>query len=155
METNIHHTCKCIGRDFTFTEWCAYTKEHQNCGSEPVFEEFGFKWNIHDICLNPHRINILPRHNKDGYARLEISTANTRDGWSIGISYSGIEQDESSGGGCGVAYDRPNDEHYPSENDAIIAALRRIRKKKNLRKEYASLIDLEIAMRQHPQLTLF
>ena len=150
---DIYHTCHCLGRKFTFDQWIEYAQAHPHSGNEPIFEEFGFKWNIHDICINPHTINILPRK-ASGFERLAIDTAQTSKGWVYGILYSGLDDDEGAGGGFGAGYARPTIGYFATENAAIIAALERCKRKK-LRKEYASLIDLEIAMRQNPQLTLF
>jgi len=152
MTYHVHHICRCLNRTFNFGEWCAYIKAHPNSGHESVFEEFGFQWNIHDVCLNPHRINIIPRNSG---AMLEVRTAKSKRGYGFGISHSGIEENTSSGGGYGVYYDSPIDEYFNTENGAIIAALKKVRKKTYLRKEYAALIDLEISLRQNTQLTLF
>lgn len=36
MGRQIHHTSRCLGREFTFEEWVAYLKAHPDAGGEVV-----------------------------------------------------------------------------------------------------------------------
>ena len=145
MEEKIYHTCHCIGRDFTLDEYSEFVKSTSS--NQSVFEEYGFQWNVHDVCINPHIAKIIDEagHN------LDIETAQTRDGWVYGYYHSGLEKDYGGGAG-GRSY---TDTKYPTENDAIVAALEWFKDRKYLLSKYKKVIIAEIFKRKCTQLTLF
>ena len=64
MSERVHATGP-DGRKFTFKEWCNYLKEHENSAYEDyvgsdgkVFEIDGFRFNVHGVCRNPHRLMV-------------------------------------------------------------------------------------------------
>lgn len=64
MDRQIHHTSRCLGREFTFEEWVAYLKAHPDAGGEIVHTSpSGFGFNLFDVCLNPNRpVAVESRH---------------------------------------------------------------------------------------------
>lgn len=145
-QTNkIYHTCKCLNRDFTLDEYSDFCKSSQS--DNAVFEEYGFKWNIHDICLNPNTHKIID--DKGSY--FDITTAKTRNGWVYGYNYSGLDS-EWGGGGSGCYYG--DNKKFNEEKDAIIAILESF-KNKELKPKYIKAIKDEIFRRKCTQLTLF
>lgn len=64
MSERVHATGP-DGRKFTFKEWCNYLKEHEDSIDEAyigmdgkVFEIDGFRFNVHGVCRNPHRLMV-------------------------------------------------------------------------------------------------
>ena len=72
MAERVHFRSWTLGRAFTFSEWCAYLKEHADDTSKTVLNYHGFEFNVHGACLNPHR----KRHynGSDGRVWFEIET---------------------------------------------------------------------------------
>ena len=112
---------------------------------------FGFQWNAHDVCRNPHVLDVLNVSYND---HLQIKTAQRKDGlWVVGYDYCNIEVGSNGcgGGGSGCWYDG---ETFPTEDKAIIAQLEYF-KGKNLKSKYKDAINKAIFDHKCKQLTLF
>lgn len=117
----IHHTSRCLGREFTFEEWTAYLKVHPDAGGEVVHSSpYGFEFNICDVCLNP-RISVAFGNR---YCHTEIRVAQSDNGrWSadysttIAYAYSGRP----------VPFVDSPKEGFPNEAAAVLHALADIR----------------------------
>jgi len=52
MKDDVFFHSKCINRNFTWDEWIKYNRTHgYSDGVVHTYKEF--KYNIHDVCLNP------------------------------------------------------------------------------------------------------
>ena len=122
MGRPIHHTSRCLGREFTFEEWGAYLKAHPDAGGEVVHSSpYGFGFNLFDVCLNPnHPVSVESRH-----GCFEVHTSQSDNGrWEAGYSVR-LETSRSRSHPCGFV-DRV-ETGYPTENEAIRGALLEIR----------------------------
>lgn len=122
MGRQIHHTSRCLGREFTFEEWTAYLKAHPDAGGEVVHSSpYGFGFNLFDVCLNPNRpVAVESRH---GW--FEVHTARSDNGrWESGYS---VRLDTSRGRSHPCGFVDCAQAGYPSENEAIRGALLEIR----------------------------
>lgn len=120
MSERVHMTAP-DGRTFTFEEWCEYLKqpghsvEDEYIGMDgKVFEIDGFRFNVHGVCRNPHRLMVGDR--KVGYEvrtyRKWISLDDRRATWWFQVYGYG-----ANANGYG---------HMPfgaSEEDAVLRAL--------------------------------
>lgn len=112
----VHHRCRCLDRNFTFAEWCAYLQEHADSG-ETVFWFGKFQFNIHDICLNP---NVSVLFEKSNDLRVRLSTAQSSNGrWSCGYDI----VVHGTGSSCGARFVDNQTEGFPTEKEAIYDAL--------------------------------
>lgn len=118
----IHHTSRCLGREFTFEEWTAYLKVHPDAGDEVVHSSpYGFEFNLFDVCLNPNR----PVAVESSHGWFEVRTARSDNGrWESGYS-AHFGTSRVSNHPCGFV--DCAETGYPSENEAIRDALRKIR----------------------------
>lgn len=81
--SDIQHSCKCLGRNFTTDEWHEYLYKHPDSHSEPVFQFEGYEYNINDVCLNPH----IPVKIEHGGCKVSIMTAEMPSGvWRHGMT---------------------------------------------------------------------
>lgn len=84
MNKEIHHTCRCLNRNFTYDEWRDYVNEHEYNSDEIVHAFNGFEYNIHDVCLNPK--NVIDISNGP-YLRVIITVCQSDNGrWDYGIN---------------------------------------------------------------------
>lgn len=114
MGERIHHRCRCLDRNFTFEEWCAYLRENPSGGVVLTVGNFGF--NINDVCLTPN----IPVKLDKRICALEIRTAQSLNGrWSYGIDLS-LHSESSS---HGAWYIDDTSEGFPTEKEAIYDAL--------------------------------
>lgn len=125
---------KCLRKGFTSEEWGEYVRKHDT-GKESVSEYAGFRYNIHDVCLNPNTVTY-----DDGSLRCEIRTAKSMAGWSFGYEYS-----TSTASGSGPArYKLMRDKGwYKTEREAAIAAVRIVLSFGDLKLKPASRQGLE------------
>lgn len=146
-ETYYH--CSASDTDFTRDEWYEYHIKTRDT-DQSVLTCFGFTWNVHDVCLNPHTTEIY----RDNRSFIEIKTAQRKDGlWTVGNSYqcltgSGDDYD----GGCGCWYDGAT---YNTEEDAILANLEWFKTRRNNTPKIQNAINKAIFDRKCKQLTLF
>lgn len=108
------HTCNCLSRSFTSSQWGDFRKEEPKDGIVFRYGEFGF--NVNDICLTPHKA--IDWQNK--VCRYLITTAQSPCGfWEFGLSCSV----HNSGYGHGARFCKDETHGYPTEREAIHAAL--------------------------------
>ncbi|WP_346701385.1 hypothetical protein [Barnesiella sp. An22] len=69
MDRMVHHTCRCIGKNFTFDQWIKWLKKHDIDEVQLTFKNFNY--NITDVCLTPNN----PVKWKNKTCSIEISTA--------------------------------------------------------------------------------
>lgn len=55
-DKEVFHTCKVLGKKFTFREYYDYIDNHDS--GQPVFSQDGFDWNFFYVCLDP-RVYVL------------------------------------------------------------------------------------------------
>ena len=144
----IYYECAANGKKYTGEEWHAYCAANKNTDCV-VAEYFGFKWNVHDVCINAHITDIFF---ESWNCCLQIKTAQRKDGtWTYGHNYSGITDCEE-GGGCGCWYDGTT---HKTEEDAILANLEWFKTRKNNVPKIQNAINKAIFDRKCKQLTLF
>lgn len=57
MNELFFHECRAAGLVFkTSNDWCKWLTENSYDIKKPVAEHEGFKYNIKDVCINPHVI---------------------------------------------------------------------------------------------------
>lgn len=76
-EMNAHVRCRCLGRSFGYEEWSAYLKTNPPA---EVYEHGGFRYNIHDVCLNPRTAAEVA--GKD--AGVAVTVSLSPSGWTYG-----------------------------------------------------------------------
>lgn len=112
MSKEVFFTSLALGRTFTREEWWAWCKEHPYT-REPVVELQGFQFNVHNVCMNPNKIEF----GKHGWC-VEIKTAINLDGkWIAAHDYSV----HHSGGGSGVSL--ISKESFDTEKEAVFNEL--------------------------------
>lgn len=83
-EKLFYHECRASGTVFkTVDEWTAWLAANGGDVRKPVAEHYGFKFNINDVCVNPH---IPASYKIDGYYHFEVRTAKTQFGWTWGYN---------------------------------------------------------------------
>lgn len=85
MNELFFHECRAAGLVFkTSNDWFKWLTENSYDIKKPVAEHDGFKYNIKDICINPHVIEYAV----DGVDNWgwKVMTANTQFGWIWGYS---------------------------------------------------------------------
>ena len=114
-EKDIFHECVCTGQKMTWEEWAQWVENHP---SGEIVHRYGeFEYNIHDICLNPHKLIDFVDKSKN---RFEITTCQVDNGkWGYGISYWFVTQ----GGGYAASFARAT---YDTEKAAVYAALQEV-----------------------------
>ena len=134
-------------------DWYQYVQQHGYTAEEVVLESNGFKWNIHNCCLNPKRTKIIWNMTVTPYEEFTISTAQRADNlWVYGYHYNGILSDTWAGGGCGAGYDGDT---FSTEDDAIKGALKKMLENKDLTPNFRSIIQTVYNNKRFIQLTLF
>ena len=107
-----YYHCAANGKDYSRDEWGKFCEDTRYTDAI-VATYFGFRWNAHDVCLNPHTTEIY----RDNRSFIEIKTAQRKDGlWTVGNSYQCLTgSGDDYGGGCGCWYDGAT---YETEEDA-------------------------------------
>ena len=109
------HRCECLDRNFSDEEWWEYLRSHPDMNKESVFECFGFKYSINDICINPR---ILEKEINSTMVTV-MTSQNKKGEW---LSSYIIKGDcFYSGGLCSY-----KNEGFKSENEAIAYSLGQI-----------------------------
>lgn len=117
MEDNIFFYCAVIDRKFTLDQWQKFCQDKDV--DKSVYIENEFIWNVHNVCINPHRIEI---NSDNGY--VVVKTASAHGKWFVGADYSYRD----NGGGSPCYYDIKKS--YNSEKEAIIAGFKSLLKRK-------------------------
>ncbi len=146
---------KSLGVTFqTPSDWYKYAATHPESHSEVVNDAHGFKWNVHNTCLNPKIITLIDEMPAgESVKNLRIETAQLPDGgWVFGLKYDGIMEDAWAGGGG--APNCADKNIFASEDEAIKAALRKMLEK-DLAPKYRRIIQTVLNQRRVVQLTLF
>lgn len=115
------HECRAAGIVFkTCNDWVKWLEvdEHKDF-SKPVAEYDGFKYNINDVCINPH---IGASCKVDNYFHWEVKTAKTQYGWIYGYGIS-VGSDSSSSPVCYPSRYERNTPMFKTEKEAIFDAL--------------------------------
>ena len=138
--------CKVLNKELSYEE-----VKGRKIG-DYVLETNGFKWNIHDVCLNP---NVPVRIEIEG-GRVEVSTAQSGNGrWSSGISM----MLQTSGVGWGCHY-MTGDDGEETEREAVIKGLRTVLERVKSERGRVSVKMEELVTEMlneyiYPQLSLF
>ena len=85
MNELFFHECRAAGLVFkTSNDWFKWLTENSYDIKNPVAEHDGFKYNINDVCINPHVIEYsVEGADNCGW---KVMTANTKFGWIWGYS---------------------------------------------------------------------
>ena len=120
---NVHKTCRCLGRLFTFEEWSDYCKAHPHSDGEIVHTSpSGYGFNIHDVCLNPD-IDVQVEYGQVGFT---IKTAQSDNGrWECGY-HATIPRLRVMLHPC--CFVNRKDYGYETKKEAVFDALKSIRK---------------------------
>ena len=157
-EKLIFHECRAAGLVFkTVSDWTDWLKENKYDINKPVAEHYGFKYNINDVCINPH---IIERKADTG-SYWAVKTANTQYGWIWGYDIS-----ISSCGSCAPAgypsrYDKSAIFYETEKNalhDALSFIIRQMENRKQQTKDTKVLAWIAKNERMniiHPQMELF
>lgn len=87
MNDLFFHECRAAGLVFkTSDDWFKWLTENSYDIKKPVAEHDGFKYNIKDICINPHVIEYSVE-GADNWG-WKVTTANTQYGWIWGVQHS-------------------------------------------------------------------
>lgn len=127
---------KSLGVTFQLpSDWYKYAATHPESHTEVVNDAHGFKWNVHNICLNPKNITLIDeKPTGETVKNLRVETAQLPDG-----------------GGAPNCADKNK---FASEDEAIKAALRKMLEK-DLALKYRRVIQTVLNQRRVVQLTLF
>ena len=157
-EKLIFHECRAAGLVFkTVSEWTDWLKENDYDINKTMAEHDGFKYNINDVCINPH---IMERKADTG-SYWAVKTANTQYGWIWGYDIS----ISCSGSGAPACYPSRYDKSaifYETEKQALQDALsfiiRQMENRKQQTKDTKVLAWIAKKERMniiHPQMELF
>lgn len=142
MEDKIFYTCKIINRSFTWQEWCNYLNSPER--EENAYVDGEFKWNIHDVCITPHKTRLNIEGNKSEW--IVVETACAKGKWFFGLCY----QIGNRGSFAPCSFDESN--YFDTEKQALLAALNKARHEK-FSKDIQILISKKIF--EGRQLSLF
>lgn len=110
----IHHTCRCTGKQYTFKEWCEWLKLNDINSVQAIHKCFSF--NIQDVCLTPNKV--VEWENK--YCKFQIFTAQSPNGlWSYGLN----DNYHFSFHRHGASFIDKKEDGFLSEKEAVYAAL--------------------------------
>lgn len=110
----IHHICRCTGKQYTFKEWCEWLKSNDSDSVQAIHKCFSF--NIHDVCLTPNK----PIKLEGKYYNIEVFTAQSPNGrWSYGLN----DNYHFSFHRHGATFIDKADDGFSSEKEAVYAAL--------------------------------
>lgn len=151
------HECRATGQVFKdYEDWWKWLDENQKDVNKAVAEHDGFKYNINDVCLNPHN---KASYKIDEVSSWQVPTAKTQYGWIWGydIKVGGNYYSHSP------AYPSrySNTPFFETETEAIIDGLEFvIHQLEGRPKTKATSMMLYYAKKQkaeleHPQLDLF
>lgn len=118
--TDIYHTCRCTGQQFTFEEWVEWLDSHGEAGKDSskfvVLSHNGFDFNIHDVCLTPN----VPVRLLNTYCHVSVKTAQSPNGrWNYGLDVNLHNSSHLHG----ATFVDKVENGYETETDAILAAL--------------------------------
>lgn len=157
LEKPFFHECRALGLVFqTFDDWYKWLEANKHEVNKSVSEHFGFKYNINDVCINPH---VKASYKMDNYNYFEVRTARTQYGWVYGYSVNLYSEGSSSPACYPSRYSK--NPFFETENDAIVDGLSFVIKQLECKKKtktssmllyYAKKQRMEI---KHPQLDLF
>jgi hypothetical protein len=159
MNELFFHECRAAGLVFkTSNDWCKWLTDNSYDIKKPVAEHEGFKYNIKDICINPHVIE----YSVEGVDNWgwKVMTANTQFGWIWGYSI----QKGKHGYDSQVAYPSRYDElgifygnEKEAEHDALTCIIRDL--EKNAGTKNTNLLLWAAKKKRadiiHPQMELF
>lgn len=119
MNELFFHECRAAGLVFeNVSDWTDWLKEHKYDINKPVAEHDGFKYNINDVCINPH---IMERKADTG-SYFAVKTAKTQYGWIWGYDISLSSSGSGSPAGYPSRYDK-SAIFYETEKQALHDAL--------------------------------
>lgn len=148
MNELFFHECRAAGLVFkTVSDWTDWLKENKSDSNNPVAEHDGFKYNIHDVCINPH---VMERKADGSY--WTVKTAKTQYGWIWGYDIS--LSSSGSGSPAGIFYETEKQAKY----DALNYIIRHMEVMKPQTKETKALALIAKKERMnviHPQMELF
>lgn len=157
-EREFHHECRAAGLTFkTFDEWSEWLTAHKYDITSPIAEHEGFKYNVNDVCVNPH----VKSYKIETNWEWQVKTAKTPDGWIWGYNIS----TNTSGSAAPASYPRRDDDKaafFNTEDEASMDALNYIIRQLEGRKPKTKNINLLVWAAKkarleikHPQLELF
>lgn len=157
-EKVIFHECRAAGLVFeNVSEWTDWLKENKYDINNPVAEHDGFKYNINDVCINPH---VMERKADTG-SYWAVKTAKTQYGWIWGYDISLSSSGSGSPAGYPSRYDK-SAIFYETEEQALLDALsfiiRQMEGRKPQTKDTKVLAWIAKKERMniiHPQMELF
>lgn len=122
MNELFFHECRAAGLVFkTSDDWFKWLTENSYDIKKPVAEHEGFKYNINDVCTNPHVIEYSVE-DADNWG-WKVMTAKTQFGWIWGYSIQkGKQEYDSYPAGYPSRYDAINI-FYGNEKEAVQDAL--------------------------------
>lgn len=130
------------GRELTQEEWWAYLKEHPNCSREIYLQHGEFGFNVHGVCMNPHRVIIYTKPGSLRYGEIaSVSVCQSPCGaWTFASdATSDITKPQ-------IAADPTKPWCFKTANEAIYAGLLQLEKK--LMQDQHWVEQMEIARRR-------
>lgn len=159
MNELFFHECRAAGLVFkTSDDWFKWLTDNSYDIKKPVAEHEGFKYNIKDICINPHVIGYSVE-GADNWG-WKVMTANTQFGWIWGYSIQKGKHGYDSPVGYPSRYDTLSI-FYGNESEAAQDALTCIIRylEKNAGTKNARLLIWAAKKKRadiiHPQIELF
>lgn len=160
MNELFFHECRAAGLVFkTSDDWFKWLTENSYDIKKPVAEHEGFKYNINDVCINPHVIEYAAE-GADNWG-WKVMTAKTQFGWIWGFD---IQNGNTGCHICPVGYPSRYDTNsifYGNEKEAEQDALTYIIRylEKNTRTKNTNLLLWAAKKKRadiiHPQQELF
>lgn len=157
-EKLIFHECRAAGLVFeNVSEWTDWLRENKYDINNPVAEHDGFKYNINDVCINPH---VMERKADTG-SYWAVKTAKTQYGWIWGYDISLSSSGSGSPAGYPSRYDKSAIFYETEEqalHDALSFIIRQMEGKKPQTKDTKVLAWIAKKERMniiHPQMELF
>lgn len=121
MNDLFFHECRAAGLVFkTSEDWFKWLTDNGYDIKKSVAEHDGFKYNIKDICINPHVIEYSVE-GADNWG-WKVTTANTQFGWIWGYSIQNEKTRYDSPAGYPSRFDTLNI-FYANEEEAVQDAL--------------------------------
>lgn len=158
MNELFFHECRAAGLVFkTVSDWTDWLKENKSDSNNPVAWHDGFKYNIHDVCINPH---VMERKAGTG-SYWAVKTAKTQYGWIWGYDISLSSSGSGSPAGYPSRYDKLAifyETEGQAKHDALNCIIRQMEGMKPQTKETKPLALIAKKERMniiHPQMELF
>ena len=130
------------GRKLTQEEWWAYLKDHPNCSQEIYLQYGKYGFNVHGVCMNPHRVIIYTKPGSLRYGDIaSVSVCQSPCGaWTFACdATSNISSPH-------IAIDPTKPWCFKSANEAIYAGLLQLEKK--LVQDQRWVEQMEVARRR-------